>query len=252
MKLANKTALITGAAGGFGAAIAQAFADEGANLVLTDINVSQIQSLINSISQKGNQVIFVEANIADESQVNKMVNEALEHFKKIDILVNNAGIARDIPIQKLSVSDWNSTISINLTGTFLCSKAVIDQMIKNGYGKIINMSSISGQTGRPIGIDYATSKAGLLGFTRTLALELAPNGINVNAIAPGYIETDLARATMKTKPDLKEKVLNRTPLNRLGKPEEIAPAVVFLASDAANYITGATLNIDGGMTALGV
>ena len=253
LNLENRTAFITGGSKGLGKTSALALAEAGANLILVSRTQSLLEEVANDIEKKYSvKVLPVAADVTKADELERILQKATKEFDTIDILFNNAGITVKKSIMDLGEEEWDYVLDCNLKGVYLCSKIVGKQLIKQQRGKVINMASVGGQVAFIHSSAYCASKGGLIALTKVLAAEWAPYNINVNAIAPGYIETDLARATMKTKPDLKEKVLNRTPLNRLGKPEEIAPAVVFLASDAANYITGATLNIDGGMTALGV
>lgn len=253
LNLDGRTAFVTGASKGLGKTGAFALAEAGADLVLVSRTQSLLEETAHEIQKKYSvKVLPLAADVTSPDDLEKVFRQSLKVHDSIDILFNNAGITVKKSVFDITGEEWDQVLNINLKGVYLCSKIVGRQLVKQRAGKVINMASVGGQIAFIHSSAYCASKGGLIALTKVLAAEWAPYNVNVNAIAPGYIETDLARDVMKVKPELKEKVLNRTPLNRLGKPEEIAPAVVFLASDAANYITGATLVIDGGMAALGV
>jgi len=243
--LEGRVAIITGGSRGIGRAIAELLASRGADLAIADIDFATAQSTANEISnQSGQKAIGVEVNVADLDLARAMAKTVVDEFGQIDILVNNAGITRDDLLMRMKESDWDDVININLKGAWNCSKAVIRDMMKKRYGRIVNVSSVSGQAGQAGQTNYSASKAGLIGFTKALAREVAARGITVNAVAPGFIPTAL---TNDLPDELKDYILSATPMGRMGTPEEIAFAVAFLASDEASYITGQVLGVDGGM-----
>jgi NAD(P)-dependent dehydrogenase (short-subunit alcohol dehydrogenase family) len=245
MRLKNKNAIVTGAAGGFGQAIVQTFFREGANKVaLVDIKENLLTDIISHLSNEGFQAFAYIADVSNEKDVEKISTQITEKFHKIDILVNNAGIAQSLPIQDVPVKDWERTIDINLKSAFLFSKMFAEHMIRNKYGKIINIASIAGQTGRPVSVQYAASKAGIIGLTRNLAYQLANQGINVNVVAPGPIITPMLEKsfTKETSDRLKATI----PFIRQGTPQDIANAVLFLSSEEGSWITGQVLAVNGG------
>jgi len=243
--LEGKTAIVTGGSRGIGRAIAEALAARGADVAIADIQFELAQATAQEIAaESGQQVIPVEINVASLEQARAMVKTVLDTFGKVDILVNNAGITRDDLLMRMKEADWDDVININLKGAWNCSKAVIRSMMKKRYGKIINISSVSGQAGQAGQTNYSASKAGLIGLTKAMAREVASRGINVNAVAPGFIPTVL---TNDLPDELKDAILSATPMGRMGTPQEIANAVAFLASDDASYITGQVLGVDGGM-----
>lgn len=242
---AGKVGLITGGGRGIGRAIADVFAQQGADLVLADRFLDYTEKSAQEIAtQYNHRVIALEVDVSNYESAHQMIVKALETYGRIDILVNNAGITRDKLIMRMEESDWDAVIDVNLKGAFNCTKAIVRSMIKQRYGRIINISSVSGQVGQVGQANYSASKAGLIGLTKALARELASRNITVNAVAPGFIPTSL---TSDLGEDLKEAILKATPLGRMGKPEEIAYAVAFLASEEAAYITGQVLAVDGGM-----
>lgn len=244
-KLDGKTAVVTGASRGIGRAIALQLASEGANVVVNFSGSEQKASeVVQEIQNLGSQAIAVQANISDSDSVQQLMNAALEQFGAIDILVNNAGITRDNLLMRMKEDEWDDVINTNLKGVFLCTKAVTRQMMKQRAGRIINISSIVGVMGNAGQANYVAAKAGVIGLTKTTARELASRNILVNAIAPGFITTEM---TDELPEDVKSSMLTQIPLAKLGKPEDIAKAVVYLASDDASYMTGQTLHIDGGM-----
>ncbi|WHY76583.1 3-oxoacyl-ACP reductase FabG [Neobacillus sp. WH10] len=244
MRLQNKVAIITGAAGGIGLTAAEVFAREGANVAMVDFNVEQGEERAHKLREKGYDVTFFQVNVADRQSVDEMVEKVQGTYGKIDILINNAGITRDAMLSKLSVEDFQTVLDVNLTGVFHCTQAVLPAMIANGCGKIINTSSVSGVYGNVGQTNYAATKAGVVGMTKTWAKELGRKGINVNAVAPGFIETGM---TAKVPEKVLAQMIQMVPLARLGKPEDIANAYLFLASDESNYVNGTVLHVDGGI-----
>ena len=244
-KLQGKTAVVTGASRGIGRAIALHLAKEGANVVVNySGSEAKAQEVVTEIESQGGKAISVQANIAQNDAVQNLMAIALEHFGTIDILVNNAGITRDNLMMRMKEDEWDDVLNTNLKGVFLCTKAVTRQMMKQRSGRIINISSIVGVMGNAGQANYVAAKAGVIGLTKTTARELASRNILVNAIAPGFITTEMTEALPE---EVKNGMLSQIPLAKLGQPEDIAKAVVFLASEDSNYITGQTLHIDGGM-----
>ncbi|NCO23620.1 MAG: 3-oxoacyl-ACP reductase [Candidatus Infernicultor aquiphilus] len=246
MELFGKVALITGSARGIGKAIALELANHGAKIVINDIlPKNEIDKTLEEIRKSGDQAIGIRADITIFKEVESMVKEIINKFGKIDILVNNAGIIRDSLLIRMKEEDWDTVININLKGTFNCSKTVAKYMLRQkSGGKIVNISSVIGLVGNIGQANYAASKAGIIGLTKSIAKELALRNINVNAIAPGFIETDMTkRLSEKVIKDLQQQI----PLKRLGTVKDIAKVVYFLVSDNANYITGQVINVDGGM-----
>jgi len=244
MKLKDKVALITGGAQGIGRQICLTFANEGADIVIGDVNLEQAKKTKQEIGALGRKAEAEELDVADYSKVQNAINKILDKFKKIDILVNNAGITLDNLILKMSETDWERVIKVNLTGTFNCTKAVSRAMLKQKAGKIINISSIIGLIGNTGQANYSASKAGVIALTKTTAKELGSRNINVNAVAPGFIQTQM---TERLPEDVKMRMLDEIPLRRFGNPEDVASACLFLASEEADYITGQTIIVDGGM-----
>ena len=246
MGLSGKVALITGSARGIGKAIALELANHGAKIVINDIlPKNEIDKTLEEIRKSDDQAIGIRADITIFKEVESMVKEIINKFGKIDILVNNAGIIRDSLLIRMKEEDWDAVININLKGTFNCSKTVAKHMMRQkSGGKIVNISSVIGLVGNIGQANYAASKAGIIGLTKSIAKELALRNINVNAIAPGFIETDMTkRLSEKVIKDLQQQI----PLKRLGTVKDIAKVVYFLVSDNANYITGQVINVDGGM-----
>jgi NAD(P)-dependent dehydrogenase (short-subunit alcohol dehydrogenase family) len=243
--LKDKVCLLTGAARGLGEAIARRFLDAGAKLVLCDLNGEAAGKLAGSLDPLGRRVLAQRVDVTAEGEVQATVDKAVEHFGRIDVLVNCAGIIKHGPIEQMSLEAFESVVRVNLTGTFLVCRAVVPVMKKQGRGKIVNMASIAGRTARPgVGVNYSASKAGIIGLTQTLARELGPAGIYVNALAPGPILTEL---TKQVGPEVFAKWNAGRAVNKDGLPEDVAAAALFLASDQSDWITGATLDINGGI-----
>lgn len=243
-KLDGKVAIITGAARGIGKAIALTLASEGANPVIVDIDLEEAKKVADEISSLSQNSIALKVDVSNFSEVEEMVAKVVEKYGHIDILVNNAGITRDALLIKMKEEEWDRVIDINLKGTFNCTQAVSKIMIRQRSGKIINIASIIGIIGNMGQANYAASKGGVIALTKTTAKELAGRGINVNAIAPGFIDTAMTQVLNE---DWKKKLLEQIPLNRFGTPKDVAKLVLFLASDDSNYITGEVIRIDGGM-----
>lgn len=245
MNLTGKVALVTGASRGIGQATAIDLAKAGADIVVNFIgNEAVAQETVEAIEALGRKAIKIKADVGNADDVQAMVDEAVAAFGHIDILVNNAGITRDGLLIRMKDSDWDDVLNINLKGVYLVTKAVAKLMVKQRTGRIINMTSVSGVTGNVGQANYAAAKAGVIGFTKTCAKELAARGITVNAVAPGFIETAMTDVLPEK---IKEGIAATVPFGRMGQPEEIASVVTFLASDFASYITGQVLNVDGGM-----
>ena len=244
MRLKDKVSLITGGARGIGKAISLAFAREGSDIVVADVNLSEAQNTAKEIEGLGRQALALAMDVTDYIKVEESINKILDKFLKVDILVNNAGITKDNLLLRMSQQEWDAVLGVNLKGTFNCIKAVSRAMIKQRRGRIISIASIIGLIGNPGQANYSASKAGIIALTKTAAKELASRNINVNAIAPGFIQTEM---TAKLPEDLKEKMKAMIPLNKFGAPEDVAAACIFLASDDSSYITGQTIVVDGGM-----
>jgi 3-oxoacyl-[acyl-carrier protein] reductase len=242
--LSGRVAIITGGGTGIGKAIALLLARNGADIVVSDINLEKAEETAKEIGAIGPKAMAVKVDVANLSDVEGMVTGILEKLAKIDILVNNAGITRDKLILRMTEEDWDAVLGVNLKGTFNCTKAVVRHMAKQRSGKIVNIASVVGEMGNAGQANYAASKAGVIGLTKTIAREYAQRGINVNAIAPGYIETPMTEALPeKAKEELKKLI----PMERLGKPEDVAEGVLFLVSEESSYITGQVLNVNGGI-----
>ncbi|WP_431029445.1 3-oxoacyl-[acyl-carrier-protein] reductase [Lysinibacillus sp. LZ02] len=245
MSLTGKTAVVTGGSRGIGRAICIELAKQGANVVVNfSGSEEKAKAVVSEVEALGAKAMAVQANVADSDAVEAMMKQAVEAFGSLDILVNNAGITRDNLLMRMKEQEWDDVIDTNLKGVFLCTKAVTRQMMKQRAGRIINISSIVGVAGNPGQANYVAAKAGVIGLTKTCAQELASRNILVNAIAPGFITTEMTDSLPE---ELKESMLKQIPLAKLGQPEDIAKAVVFFASENANYITGQTLHIDGGL-----
>lgn len=245
MLLTGKTAIVTGGSRGIGRAIACCLAEEGANVaVIFAGNTAAAEETLQQIKEKGGNAISIQCDVANEEAVAAMVKEVKDTFGSVDILVNNAGITRDGLLMRMKTSDWQAVLDTNLTGAFFCTKAVTKLMMKQRSGAIVNLTSVVGLTGNAGQANYAAAKAGIIGFTKSIAKELASRGIRANAIAPGCIDTDMTAVLSDA---VKEEMLKTIPLGRVAQPEEVAKAVLFLVSDCASYITGQVLNVDGGM-----
>ena len=241
----NRVALITGASRGIGYAIARALAKDGVDIAGIDINISELQSAMKVIGDStGRRTLAIQADVGEFASMENAAAEVIKVFDKISILVNNAGITRDNLILRMKDSEWDDVMRINLTGTFNCTRAVIKGMVKNRYGRIISIASIVGLMGNSGQANYAASKAGIIGFTKSIAREYANRGVTANAIAPGFIETEM---TKKLPEDITKALLGQIPMGKLGTPEDVADAVRFLASDEAKYITGQVIHVNGGM-----
>ena len=243
--LKERAAVVTGASRGIGKAIALELGKRGADIIVNYLSSEKnAQEVVEQIKSLGSKAIAVKADVSDFNQAFNLINKAIEEFGKIDILVNNAGITRDTLIMMMSEEDWDDVLRINLKSTFNCSKAAVKHMMRKRYGRIINITSVAGQMGNVGQTNYSASKAGQIGFTKALAREIAPRNITVNAVAAGYIETDIWNGVPE---EVREGIMGLIPLKRKGESEEIAYAVAFLASDEAGYITGQCLGVDGGM-----
>ncbi|HAR61856.1 MAG: beta-ketoacyl-ACP reductase [Candidatus Margulisiibacteriota bacterium] len=244
MNLKGKVAVVTGSGRGIGKSIALKLAKAGADVVISDINLEIAQATASEIESLGVKSIALKSNVANSADVEEFFKEVYTQMGKVDILVNNAGITKDTLIMKMSEDEWDAVISVNLKGVFNCTKAVYRNMMKQRSGKIVNIASVVGITGNAGQANYSASKAGVIGLTKTTARELASRGVNVNAVAPGFIATDM---TDKLSDEVKEAVNKKIPFGEMGTPEDIANAVLFLASEEAKYITGQVLVVDGGM-----
>lgn len=243
LSLNDRVAIVTGASRGIGRAIALSLGQEGTKVAVNySSSRSAADEVVERIHSQGSEAIALQANVANPDDVEQLVQQTLNKWGRVDILVNNAGITRDTLLMRMKLEDWQSVIDLNLTGVFLCSKAVTRPMLKQKSGRIINIASVAGQMGNPGQANYSAAKAGVIGFTKTVAKELASRGVTVNAVAPGFIATDMTH-------DLNaDSILPFIPLGRFGTPEDIAGMVKFLALDpAAAYITGQVFNVDGGM-----
>lgn len=245
MQLTGKTAIVTGGSRGIGRAAALTLAEAGADVaVIYAGNTAAAEETVRLIEEKGRKGLAIQCDVADEAAVTAMVKDVKKELGRIDILVNNAGITRDGLLMIMKEADWQAVLDTNLTGAFHCTKAVTRLMMKRRSGSIINITSVVGETGNAGQANYAAAKAGLIGFTKSVAKELASRNIRCNAIAPGCIETDMTAVLGE---DTVDAMIKTIPMGRVAQPEEVAKAVLFLASDDASYITGQTLNVDGGM-----
>ncbi|GAF23322.1 MULTISPECIES: 3-oxoacyl-[acyl-carrier-protein] reductase [Shouchella] len=241
----GKTAIVTGASRGIGRAIALELAKNGANIIVNYAgNQAKAEEVVSEIKAIGQEAVAIQTNVANEDEVKTMIKETVDRFGSVDILVNNAGITKDNLVMRMKESDWDDVLDINLKGVFLCAKGVSRQMMKQRSGRIINVASVVGVLGNPGQANYVAAKAGVIGLTKTLAKEFASRNILVNAVAPGFITTDM---TDELSGDSKEALLGQIPLGTLGEPDDVARVVRFLASEDAKYMTGQTLHVDGGM-----
>ena len=242
--LSGKTAIVTGASRGIGAAIAHRLCEAGANVVLCSRSAESVAQIADTLQDKGYTTFSMAADISEKTDVEALIEKTTEQFSQIDILVNNAGITRDMLLMRLKDEDWDVVLQTNLTGTMYCTRAVLRPMIRQKSGRIINISSVVGLAGNAGQSNYAAAKAGIIGLTKATAKEVGARGITVNAIAPGFITTDMTAQIPEAN---QEQLLEMIPLREFGHPEDVADAVCFLASDAARYITGQILQVDGGM-----
>jgi len=244
VSLKNKVALVTGAGRGIGKGIALDLAAAGADILFTNRNQALAEATIAEVEALGRKCVWVQADISQPDQVDALIKEGLEKLERIDILVNNAGITRDTLVMRMSAEDWREVMSVNLDGMFYVTKAVIRGMMKQRFGRIVNITSVVGFTGNPGQVNYASAKSAVVGFTKSLAREVGSRGITCNAVAPGFIDTDMTRELNETQ---QKAILDQIPLGRMGDVAEIARAVRFLVSDDASYITGTVLHVNGGM-----
>jgi len=245
MDLGNKTALVTGSARGLGKAIAEKLASHGARVVISDVLMDMAEETANEFAGKGYDVLAISADVSKSEDVKKMIEATINKYQTLDIVVNNAGITRDTLMLRMSEEAWDAVLNVNLKGTFLVTQAAAKIMIKQKSGRIINISSASARVGNPGQANYVASKAGIIGLTKTAARELGSRGVTVNAIAPGFFETEMTRSLPQA---VQDSFLNNTPLKKFGKLEDIASAVAFLASEEGSYITGQVIGVDGGLT----
>jgi len=244
MKLKGKTAFITGGAAGIGKEIALTLAGQGADCIICDVNEELLNQTVAEIEGLGVKSMPIVLNVCSMSDCEDAVNKIIDKFKKIDILINNAGITRDGLLIRMKEADWDAVLSVNLKGAFNCTKAVVKPMMKQRSGAIVNMASIIGLMGNAGQVNYAASKAGLIGLTKSVAKEVASRNIRVNAIAPGFIETKMTHVLSD---DVKQAMLKQIPLGKFGTPQDVANLVVFLVTDDSTYITGQVISINGGM-----
>ena len=245
MTLAGKVALVTGGSRGIGRAVALKLAEQGADVAINYAgNTAAAEEVKAAIEKLGRKALLVQGSVADTDGVQAIVNQVVKELGRLDILVNNAGITRDGLLMRMKEADWDAVLETNLKGVFNCSKAVMRTMMKEKSGRIVNMASVVGEMGNAGQANYAAAKAGVIGFTKSLAKEVASRGITVNAVAPGFIATDMTKVLTD---DQKAEMAKSIPLGRAGQPEDVANAVLFLVSDEAAYITGQVLNVDGGM-----
>lgn len=244
MSLNGKSAIVTGGGQGIGLAIARSLAADGASIVVADVNEETAQKAADELIAGGAKAIAVAVDVRNAEQVEAMVAKTIEAFGQVDILVNNAGITRDGLVMRMSELDWDLVLDINLKGSFLCTRAVAKSMLKARSGCIVNIASVIGLMGNAGQANYAASKAGIIGLTKATAKEFAPRGVRVNAVAPGFIQTEM---TAKLPEEAREALAKQIPLGTLGVPEDVAKAVAFLCSEGAAYTTGHVLNVDGGM-----
>lgn len=248
MKFKDKVAVVTGAAGGIGAAVVRKFASEGAKVGIFDLNIDRAGALAAEVIEGGGEAIAVKVDVSDAAQVENAFYQVVKTYGKVDILINNAGITRDNLLFKMTENDWDTVMDVHLKGSFLCTREAQKHMVANQYGKIVNLSSTSalGNRGQ---VNYSAAKAGLQGFTKTLAYELGPFGVNVNAIAPGFIETEMTKATAERIgvpfEVFSQKITEGLCIKRVGQPEDIANVAAFLCSDESSYVTGQVIYVSG-------
>jgi 3-oxoacyl-[acyl-carrier protein] reductase len=240
----DRVAIVTGASRGIGRSIALALASGGAKIVAADISLEGCQALVDELAKSGTEALAVQCNVAVAADVERLVESALEKFGKVDILVNNAGITRDGLLVRMKDEEWDAVLNVNLKGAFVCTRAVSKVMTKQRYGRIVNIASIVGQMGNAGQANYCASKAGLIGLTKSNARELAKRNVTVNAVAPGFIATDMTEALPEK---VRQELAAQIPMERLGSADDIANAVLFLASDHSAYITGQVVGVNGGM-----
>ena len=243
-KLSKKVAVVTGASRGIGRSMAETYARAGAHVICVSRNEDALNVVADEIKSNGGSASVTAINVSNLEEFQNLIKDTTDTYGSVDILVNNAGITRDTLIVRMSEEDWDTVIDVNLNSTFYCCKAIVPHMIKNNYGSIINISSVVGLTGNAGQVNYAASKAGLIGLTKATAKEIGSRGITVNCIAPGYIATDM---TGQMDDKAKDLLISQIPLGRIGSPDDIAATALFLASDEAGYITGQTFTVDGGM-----
>jgi 3-oxoacyl-[acyl-carrier protein] reductase len=244
MNLAGRVALVTGASQGIGHACARALARAGATVAVAARNQSKLDELVAEITAAGGRAAAFATDVSDEDRVKSAIKQAIAQLGKVDILVNNAGITRDQLVMRMKRADWDAVLNTNLTSAYLCAQQVIPSMLKQRWGRIISISSVFGQMGQAGQANYAASKAGLIGLTMAMARELASRNITCNAVAPGFIETEMTAALSE---EFRQTAVKQIPLGRVGKPEDVASAVCFLATEEASYITGHVLNVNGGL-----
>jgi 3-oxoacyl-[acyl-carrier protein] reductase len=244
MELNEKVAIVTGAGQGIGRAITLKLAANGANIVVVDVNLERANETVSHLESSGRKAIALKADISSTKETEDMIEESVKKMGGIHILVNNAGITRDKLLLRMKEDDWDAVLDVNLKGVFNCTKAVIRHMSKQRYGRIVNIASIVGEMGNAGQANYAASKAGVIGFTKTVAREFAVRNITCNAVAPGFIETAMTDSLPE---NAREELTKQIPMGRLGKPDDVAESVLFLVSDSSSYITGQVVNVNGGM-----